>query len=58
LEVPVCFLIGCHDVNAPTALAKGCFEVLETPHKEIIWFEHSGHTPWASEPGAFVRAMV
>ncbi|HNS50796.1 MAG TPA: alpha/beta hydrolase [Anaerolineae bacterium] len=58
LQVPVYFLIGRHDINAPVALTQEYFDLLDAPHKQIVWFEHSGHTPWVSEPDAFVRAMV
>jgi pimeloyl-ACP methyl ester carboxylesterase len=58
LAVPVYFLIGRHDINAPTSLVEEYFEVLEAPHKAIVWFEHSGHTPWVSESDRFVQVMV
>jgi pimeloyl-ACP methyl ester carboxylesterase len=58
LDVPVFFLIGRHDINAPTVLTEQYFDILEAPHKEIIWFEHSGHTPWVSESDRFVEVMV
>jgi len=58
LDVPVYLLIGRHDINAPTILVEQYFEVLEAPHKEIVWFEHSGHTPWVSESDRFVQVMV
>lgn len=58
LDVPVYFLIGRHDINAPTVLTEQYFELLDAPHKEIVWFEHSGHTPWVSESDRFVQAMV
>lgn len=58
LEVPAYFLIGRHDVNAPTFLAEEYYELLSAPHKEWVWFERSGHTPWTSEPDKFVDEMV
>ncbi len=58
LEVPVYFLIGRHDINAPTVLTEQYYTVLEAPHKEIVWFEHSGHNPWVSESARFVDVMV
>lgn len=58
LEVPVYFLIGRHDINAPTGLVEQYAAGLQAPHKEIVWFEHSGHTPWVSESGRFVAVMV
>jgi pimeloyl-ACP methyl ester carboxylesterase len=58
LDTPVYFLIGRHDVNAPPVLTEQYFEVLNAPHKELIWFEHSGHNPWVTESGAFVDVIV
>ncbi len=58
LAVPVYFLIGRHDINAPVTLTEQYYEVLDAPHKQIVWFEHSGHTPWVSESERFVQVMV
>jgi pimeloyl-ACP methyl ester carboxylesterase len=58
LDVPVYFLIGRHDVNAPTVLVQEYYNLLDAPHKQIVWFEHSGHTPWVSESDRFVRVIV
>ncbi|HEX2912731.1 MAG TPA: alpha/beta fold hydrolase [Chloroflexia bacterium] len=58
LEVPVYFLIGRYDINAPVSLTEDYYRVLEAPHKEIVWFEHSGHTPWTREPDKFVDVVV
>jgi pimeloyl-ACP methyl ester carboxylesterase len=58
LDVPVYFLIGRHDINAPVTLTEEYYELLGAPHKEIVWFEHSGHTPWVHESERFVQVMV
>jgi pimeloyl-ACP methyl ester carboxylesterase len=58
LDVPIYFLIGRHDVNAPVSLTEDYYRVLDAPHKEIVWFEHSGHGPWVSEPDRFVDVLV
>ncbi len=58
LEVPVYFLIGRHDVNAPTVLTEEYYQLLNAPHKELIWFEHSGHNPWVTESARFVDVVV
>ena len=58
LNVPVYFLIGRHDINAPVALTEAYYNLLQAPHKEIVWFEHSGHTPWISESARFVDVVV
>jgi len=58
LDVPVYFLIGRHDINAPVKLAQEYYDLLDAPHKEIVWFEHSGHNPWVNEAPEFERVMV
>jgi pimeloyl-ACP methyl ester carboxylesterase len=58
LEVPIYFLIGRHDVNAPPKLTEEYFNLLSAPHKELIWFEQSGHNPWMNESEKFVDMMV
>lgn len=58
LKVPIYFLIGRHDVNAPPKLTEEYFNLLTAPHKELIWFEHSGHNPWMNETEKFVDMMV
>jgi pimeloyl-ACP methyl ester carboxylesterase len=58
LEVPVYFLIGRHDVNAPPQLTEEYFNLLIAPHKELIWFERSGHNPWINESDKFVDTIV
>lgn len=58
LDVPVYFFLGRHDVNAPTVLVEEYVQVLDAPEKEIVWFEHSGHSPWINEPVKFVREVL
>lgn len=58
LKVPVYFFLGRHDVNAPTSLVEEYFAALDAPEKEIVWFEHSGHSPWINECGRFVEELL
>ncbi|HBU11270.1 MAG TPA: alpha/beta hydrolase [Clostridiales bacterium] len=58
VEVPVYFFIGRHDVNAPVSLAKEYYDLLDAPEKELVWFEHSGHSPWINESGLFVSELL
>lgn len=57
-EVPVYFFLGRHDVNAPTSLVEDYYAMLAAPKKEIVWFEHSGHSPWVNESGRFVDEIL
>jgi pimeloyl-ACP methyl ester carboxylesterase len=58
LDVPVYFFLGRHDVNAPTVLVEEYAQALDAPDKGIVWFEHSGHSPWINEPVKFVREAL
>lgn len=58
LQVPVAFFLGRHDLNAPPVLAEEYLEALRAPAKEMVWFEHSGHSPWINERERFVRELL
>lgn len=58
LDVPVYFFLGRHDLNAPTALAAEYALLLDAPEKGIVWFEHSGHSPWINERAKFVKEVL
>lgn len=58
INVPIYFFLGRHDINAPTSLVEDYLNVLEAPHKEIIWFENSGHSPWINESDRFINELV
>lgn len=58
LNVPVYFFLGRHDINAPAVLVEEYLEILDAPQKEILWFEHSGHSPWINERKKFVEEVL
>lgn len=58
LEVPVYFIKGRWDLNASNMLLEEYFSLLDAPHKELIWFENSAHTPSWDEPSHFVDVMI
>lgn len=58
LEVPVTIIKGRWDINASNALTEEYFALLEAPHKELIWFENSAHTPMWDEPAHFTDVLV
>jgi pimeloyl-ACP methyl ester carboxylesterase len=39
-------------------LVEEYMQVLDAPDKKIVWFEHSGHSPWINEPEKFVREVL
>lgn len=53
LEVPVYFLVGRHDYNTPFALVERYYYYLKAPRKELIWFDHSAHSPMYEEAEKF-----
>ncbi len=42
LDLPVYFLVGRQDINAMAPLVEGYYNMLQAPHKELIWLD-SGH---------------
>lgn len=58
IEVPIYFFLGRHDINAPVSLVEDYMSILEAPHKEIVWFEHSGHSPWINESKKFAEELI
>jgi pimeloyl-ACP methyl ester carboxylesterase len=57
LDVPVYIFAGRNDVNAISSLVEEYFNVLEAPHKELIWLE-GGHGLDGENLGQFVDVMV
>lgn len=58
IDIPVYFIAGRHDWNVPAVLVEAFVKKLQAPHKEIIWFENSGHGPLEEEPEKFNSVMV
>jgi pimeloyl-ACP methyl ester carboxylesterase len=58
LAVPVFFFSGRHDYNTPFELVEEYFEVLDAPHKEIVWFENSAHSPNEEESVRYQSALI
>ncbi|MDO9574530.1 MAG: alpha/beta hydrolase [Candidatus Contubernalis sp.] len=58
LEVPVYFLLGRHDYVTVFKLVEQYYELLEAPHKELIWFDYSAHSPNFEEPERFVEVVT
>ena len=58
LEMPVFMFLGRHDHWVPPETSVVYFEALEAPSKQLVWFERSGHEPFADEPAKFNSAMA
>jgi pimeloyl-ACP methyl ester carboxylesterase len=57
LDVPVYIFAGRNDVNAMSSLVEEYINLLEAPHKELIWL-NGGHGLDGSNLGQFVDVMV
>ena len=57
LDVPVVMIQGRLDQVAPGDAARRYANALEAPSKQLVWFEHSAHTPQIEEPRRF-RAVL
>ena len=57
-DVPIFFFTGVDDFHIPATLSDEWFQAIDAPYKEHVWFEHSAHVPFETEPGEFLRALV
>lgn len=57
LDVPVYFLAGKNDVNAVSSIVERYYNVLEAPHKELIWSEE-GHGASTEEIAATIKHVL
>ena len=53
LDVPVVMVQGRQDQVAPGEAAQRYVDSLDAPTKQLVWFEHSAHTPHLEEPEKF-----
>ena len=58
VEIPVYFFLGRHDYTTPSDIADKYLERLETPKKELVWFEESAHMPMMEEKEKFQEMVV
>jgi pimeloyl-ACP methyl ester carboxylesterase len=58
LKVPVYFLEGRHDYEAPSSLAEQYYRVVKSLRKTLVWFENSAHFVNTEEADAFNQFFV
>jgi pimeloyl-ACP methyl ester carboxylesterase len=58
IGVPVFFMEGRNDREAPYEIAERYFDSLRAPSKELIWFDRSAHLPNSEERDLFNEVMV
>ena len=58
LTTPIVMAQGRHDRIAPPSAAERYAELLEAPHKQLVWFERSAHMPHLEEPERFRQLLA
>jgi pimeloyl-ACP methyl ester carboxylesterase len=58
VQIPVYFFTGKCDYQVPFEVLERYFAVLKAPHKEIVWFENSCHTPNLSDPETYQDRLI
>ncbi|NHJ48696.1 MAG: alpha/beta hydrolase [Asgard group archaeon] len=56
-KIPVFFIVGRYDYNAPFELAEKYFQLIKAPKKKFFWFENSAHSPNYLEPEKFEKVV-
>nr|WP_122012884.1 alpha/beta hydrolase [Maliibacterium massiliense] len=56
--VPMFYFIGRQDYNTPRTLSEAYIARVRAPRKELVWFEHSAHSPIAEEPARFAQELM
>lgn len=57
-EVPIVFLTGRNDFHVAYTLTESWFNSISAPYKKQIWFEHSAHAPFLTEPYKFSKSLI
>lgn len=57
-RIPVFFMEGRYDYEAPSNIAARYFDSIRAPSKELIWFEKSAHMPNSEERDLFNGVML
>ncbi len=59
VEIPVMFISGRYDMNAPAEMAESFFQQLDAPAgKTFIWSEQAAHDVFYDEPDCLIQAVV
>jgi pimeloyl-ACP methyl ester carboxylesterase len=58
LDVPIILVQGRLDQVTPGVPAQKFCDALTAPSKQLIWFEHSAHTPQYDEPARFRDVLL
>jgi pimeloyl-ACP methyl ester carboxylesterase len=58
LDVPITLAQGRLDQVTPGVAAQRYYDALVAPSKQLVWFEHSAHTPQYDEPARFRDVLM
>lgn len=58
ITIPSLVLWGKNDLIVPTEFAQEAYDNLGSTDKELVIFEHSGHSPMFSEPKLFAEKVI
>lgn len=58
LRMPVLILHGRRDHWVPAEVTMAYVDALQAPSKRVVWFEESGHEPFADEAAKFNATML
>lgn len=58
VKVPVYFLSGKYDMNCPSSLVEQYYHFIKAPKKQLIWFDHSAHSPNREENKKFNETII
>lgn len=57
-EIPVYYIIGERDFQAPRTIAQAYFDRISAPEKQILTIENAGHFMMLDQPKAFAEALA
>ena len=57
-QVPVYYLLGDRDFQAPYPVAQAYFETIQAPQKQLWMVENAGHFMMLDQPAAFTRRLA
>jgi pimeloyl-ACP methyl ester carboxylesterase len=58
LDCPLIVCAGRHDFVVNSELAAQWCAQVRAPHKQLVWFENSGHLAMTDEPGKFFTTLL
>lgn len=56
-KIPVYYIVGARDFQAPNTIAKSYFNKISAPNKEIFTIEDAGHFMMLEQPKLFAEAL-